>query len=525
MSKRFFPISRLLSRRILVIQTITSFFIAALTIGSSAIIMHKMADAYYISRLYGANESIEKRIGWLIASDHLYHHFNKMDVLLNTHDPIVPKKPKWLSQGPSWPYNIVIDRSGRYLYHPDKKRIKKGNFYEDIKQSEVEPCQEMIEKLPFDNLGKAEVTINGEPSTTLFMQIEGSRLCNAVVVPHYVRQMPAIMSGMMLLVIIALGLGVSYWVSRKTIRNATAPLRLLTRSANEVAKGNFQSPVPEIWRNNEVRLLRDSFVNMQQSLEQYIDQLRIETTNKAAFATELTIARNIQMSMVPSTSPKLLSEHVDLYAVMNPAKDVGGDLYDFFVRDDQLFFCIGDACDKGIPAAMLMTATINLFRAYASEVQTPDGLVSLINNTMSRNNPDTMFVTLFVGILNLKSGLLRYCNAGHNGPLLVNKTTELLPINHHPAVGVFSNIKYKTQEAVIEPQTTILLYTDGLSEATNADSKLFGNDRICNELDHAIQIGQLSPKEVIDNMSQTVNTFVGDAEQSDDITMLAIRLK
>ena len=134
-----------------------------------------------------------------------------------------------------------------------------------------------------------------------------------------------------------------------------------------------------------------------------------------------------------------------------------------------------------------------------------------------------MLVTFFVGILDLSSGLLRYCNAGHEAPILINKTVEPLPVNQILSLGIMEDTPYLTQEIVIEPQTTVLLYTDGLDEATDADEKLFGNDRIIDELNRAIQDGQLSPKAVIDRMTQAVHAFVGDAEQSDDLTMLCLR--
>jgi sigma-B regulation protein RsbU (phosphoserine phosphatase) len=276
-------------------------------------------------------------------------------------------------------------------------------------------------------------------------------------------------------------------VSRFTIRRATIPLRLLTKSADEVAKGNFQTT----------------------------------TAQKAAMESELSIVRNIQLAMAPTEFPE--RDQLNLYASMTPAKAVGGDLYDFFVHDNRLVFCIGDVSGKGVPAALLMTVAKNLFRAYASDGSTPDSIVTRMNNDLSRNNQECMLVTFFVGILDLSSGLLRYCNAGHEAPILINKTVEPLPVNQILPLGIMEDTPYLTQEIVIEPQTTVLLYTDGLDEATDADEKLFGNDRIIDELNRAIQDGQLSPKAVIDRMTQAVHAFVGDAEQSDDLTMLCLR--
>ena len=255
-------------------------------------------------------------------------------------------------------------------------------------------------------------------------------------------------------------------------------------------------------------------------LKQAYDQLEEVTTQKERIESELRIARTIQLSMVPSVFP--IRPDIDIYGCMTPAKTVGGDLYDFFVRDNQLFFCIGDVSGKGVPAALLMTVTKSLFRAFSSNESMPDKIVSRMNDNLSENNKERMFVTLFVGILDLTSGLLRYCNGGHEAPVIIDKEAHLLPINHIFPVGAVPATSYKMQETVIEPQTTILLYTDGLNEALNADKEKFGKERILNETNRAIQAGQLSPKALIEQLTLSVHQFVGDTEQSDDLTMLAI---
>ena len=255
-------------------------------------------------------------------------------------------------------------------------------------------------------------------------------------------------------------------------------------------------------------------------LKKAYDQLEEVTTQKERIESELRIARTIQLSMVPSVFP--IRPDIDIYGCMTPAKTVGGDLYDFFVRGNQLFFCIGDVSGKGVPAALLMTVTKSLFRAFSSNESMPDKIVSRMNDNLSENNKERMFVTLFVGILDLTSGLLRYCNGGHEAPVIIDKEAHLLPINHIFPVGAVPATPYKMQETVIEPQTTILLYTDGLNEALNADKEKFGKERILNEANRAIQAGQLSPKALIEQLTLSVHQFVGDTEQSDDLTMLAI---
>ena len=255
-------------------------------------------------------------------------------------------------------------------------------------------------------------------------------------------------------------------------------------------------------------------------LKKAYDQLEEVTTQKERIESELRIARNIQMSMLPDDFPE--RPDFDIYASIDPAREVGGDLYDFFVRDNQLFFCIGDVSGKGVPGALFMTVTKSLFRAYSSDECMPDRIVSQMNHNLSENNHQHMFVTLFVGVLDLSSGLLRYCNAGHEAPVIIHREVSLLPVNRIFPVGAVRNTSYQTQEVIIEPQTTILLYTDGLNEAFNADKKMFSEKGILEEANRALQSGRLSPKELIEGMAQAVHDFVGDTQQSDDLTMLAI---
>lgn len=255
-------------------------------------------------------------------------------------------------------------------------------------------------------------------------------------------------------------------------------------------------------------------------LKQAYDRLEEVTIQKERIESELRIAHDIQMKMVPNVFPT--RPDIDIYASMIPAKEMCGDLYDFFVRNDQLYFCIGDVTGKGVPAALFMTVTKNLFRAYASNESTPDYIVSQMNHNLTEDNKSHMFVTLFVGILDLTSGLLRYCNAGHEDPIIVNRETRLLPINRIFPVGAVAGTPYQTQAIVMEPQTTIFLYTDGVTEAMTADKKMFGREQIIDEINRAIQAGQVAPKALIERMTAAVQAFVGDTEQSDDLTMLAI---
>ena len=329
----------------------------------------------------------------------------------------------------------------------------------------------------------------------------------------------AIVLGIIILFFMAVGMLAIIFFMRRSIRRATKPLGFLSESAQEVAKGNFGTSLPTFKHNDEVAQLRDSFDTMQQSLKQYVEELKVSTAAKASIESELNVAQSIQMSMLPKTFPAFPErKDIELYAALTPAKGVGGDLYDFFIHDEKLFFCIGDVSGKGVPASLVMAVTRTLFRNISAHTAEPSHIVETMNMNISEGNDNNMFVTLFVGVLDLATGHLCYCNAGHDAPY-VNGT--LLPCNPNLPVGAMPDMTFTEQETMIAPDSTLFLYTDGLTEAENATYELFGMQRITN----VITDFNGSPQELIETMTDAVHQFVGDTEQSDDLTMLAIKFK
>lgn len=239
---------------------------------------------------------------------------------------------------------------------------------------------------------------------------------------------------------------------------------------------------------------------------------------KERMLSELRIGHDIQMSMVPQSFPAFPDrKDLDFAAAMIPAKEVGGDLYDYYIRDEKLFFCIGDVSGKGVPASLVMSVTCTLFRAISSHHASPARIVTSMNNSISRNNKNDMFVTFFLGVLDLASGRLSYCNAGHNPPLLLSGTIR--PLNTVPnlPLGVVSGIEFKEQEVTLHPDDAMFLFTDGVTEAENAEAQQFGDDRMEQVLHTRRPAAQH-----LEAMQAAVKDFVGDAPQSDDLTMLFI---
>ena len=232
---------------------------------------------------------------------------------------------------------------------------------------------------------------------------------------------------------------------------------------------------------------------------------------------ELHIAQQIQQSMLPKVFPPFPERNdIDIYGMLLPAREVGGDLFDFFIRDEKLFFCIGDVSGKGVPSAMVMAQVLSLFRSLMSRGNNPAHIMVSLNEVFCHHNESNMFITFFVGVLDLPTGRLRYCNAGHDRPIIVGQGS--LEANPHLPLGVFDDVKYETQETQLENGTTLFLYTDGLTEAMNKQHEMFRLERVMETL-----VEKESCQALVEHMQETVKTFVQGAEQSDDLTMLAIR--
>ena len=450
-----------------------------------------------------------------LSLDMLHDYLLSKDLKANTEGLI--KVPRKLEGNPrQWVRSVIVDKKGYFISHPDKGRILRDNFYKGIGQKTDTIADRVVSEMMAGKKGSAELVVDGEPSTVFYSPLEKTGWSLVVILPKMRYYIVVFGACILLSLCLLTGLLAVYIICRVTIRRSTRPLQILASSADEVAKGNFYAPLPDIRHQDEIGLLRDSFGNMQHSLRQYIEELKTTTAQKTAIESELSIARDIQNSMIPCDFPHL--EGLEMYGSMTPAKEVGGDLYEFFVRDNYLYFCIGDVAGKGVPAALVMTNTCGAFHLLAESESEPIRIVSRMNDMLSRDNSMTIFVTFFAGVLDLNTGHLRYCNAGHIAPLVDGKP---LPVESNLPIGAMPDWKYTTQEADIAPGSTIFLYTDGLDEAENAECQRFGKKRILEVMQTASQ----QPRPLIERMTQAVGEFVGDTEQSDDLTMLAIQWK
>lgn len=432
-------------------------------------------------------------------------------------------------------HNFIINKEGTYIAHPDNWRVIKENYFQraaETPDSIDDHIGHMMAAGRKGFYGKNNLEpapfkffdLDNSSAYVFYEPIEHTDWSIALAVPSFMVQVISIGSGVIMLLMIGLAMLVTRIVGRFIIKRVTRPINQLAESANEVAKGNFSAPLPKIKHNDEIRLLRDSFEGMQHSLTEYVEELKNTTASKAAIENELKVAHDIQMSMLPKTFPPYPErDDIDIYGMLTPAKDVGGDLFDFYIRDEKLFFCIGDVSGKGVPASLVMAMTRSLFRNISAHTAEPHRIAYTLNQALAEGNESSMFVTAFIGVLDLATGLLRYCNAGHNPPLIIGREVSLVPCQPNVPLGLMTDMEFEPQEIQFEHQMTIFLFTDGLNEAEDDMQVQFGDDRILHHLEASLDKGVIQPAEIVNQMAEAVHAFVDGAQQSDDLTMLAIK--
>ncbi|MBI5820599.1 MAG: SpoIIE family protein phosphatase [Verrucomicrobia bacterium] len=322
----------------------------------------------------------------------------------------------------------------------------------------------------------------------------------------------------------AIGFGLLLAVVFVLSRGVTRPIRTLALQTHEIARGNLDLMVPPLRSRDEVGDLSQSFENMRLALKEYVANLASTSAAKERIESELKIARTIQRSFLPKRFPPFPDRtEFDIYATLQAAKEVGGDLYDFFLLDEnRLFFSIGDVSGKGVPAALFMAVAKTLMKGVAEQKLTPSQVLTKVNHELYVDNEQMLFVTVFCGILDLRTGELQFTNAGHPPPLLVRQSSGVswLDLPKGVLLGVTEKPEYETWSITLGPQDKLFIYTDGVTEARSATGDFFGDDRLRVLVE---KLAGSSPKELVEGVVAEAQNHTGKAPQWDDITALCIR--
>ena len=305
------------------------------------------------------------------------------------------------------------------------------------------------------------------------------------------------------------------------------PLNTITRRISQLREGNLEFKMEDAYRTgDEVEELAQSFASISHKTVEYLDTVKRVTAEKERIGTELSLATQIQAAMLPHIVPAFPDrKDFDILGSMDPAREVGGDFYDYFLVDpDHLCMVIADVSGKGVPAALFMMASKIILQSVAMMGNTPEQILTRANEAICSNNDAQMFVTVWLGILELSTGKLTAANAGHEYPVLMHPDGmfELFKDRHGFVIGGMEGVRYREYELQLEPGAKLFVYTDGVPEASDADQELFGTERMVDAL-NAGRDG--TPQEILKTVRQAVDGFVKDAEQFDDLTMMCLEYK
>lgn len=439
---------------------------------------------------------------------------------------------RWLSETISavkpYPhsYSFMIGRGGTFFVHPDPEKLLYQSIFTETMEQDNPERMALGKAMVSGEEGMRMLTLNGELCYVFYQPLGETGFSAAIVCPErdifygYNRLRNVV------ILIFILGMLIMHIILSTVFRREIAPMRSLAEQAETIADGNFDEVLLDTGRKDEIGRLVHSFSEMQRSLVKYIEEIKNTSAEKASIERELYVARDIQMSMVPRIFPPFPErEDIDLFASMTPAKEVGGDLYDFFVENECLYFCIGDVSGKGVPASLFMAVTRNLFRVIAQQGNSPEEIAKSINHALSAENDQGMFVTMFIGKANLKTGELTYCNCGHNPPVVCEpgKEARFLPMQYvNLALGTWDGFEFQGERIPDIREWKILLYTDGLNEAENPQYELFGNDRLIQLMNG---VSQLDAEGIIQMLQEEVERHRSGASPNDDLTLLSLTVK
>jgi sigma-B regulation protein RsbU (phosphoserine phosphatase) len=423
-------------------------------------------------------------------------------------------------------FAFLLSRHGTFITHPDKNLVMNQTIFSLAEERGSKELRELGRRMLS---GEAAFT----PVGTLLSPKDSYMFCDGlryggwtlgVVFPRDEMLADVMRLSKSMIAIGAVGFVLLVLITVGIARRITRPLCKLSASAREIASGNLDLTLPDIPANDEVGDLAESFRFMKSSLKEFIRDLTSTTAAKERIESELRIAREIQMGILPKLFPAFPDRReFEVFASIEPAKEVGGDLYDFFFVDETHFcFLVGDVSGKGVPAAFFMAVTKTLLKVVSERGLDPGDILTRVNADLSSENESCMFVTLFLAVMDIETGETRYANAGHNPPLFLpcGGGPEWIPPFGEPVAGIMEEMRYSTKTMTLKPGDLLFIYTDGVTEAMNPDGELFGEDRLMGLL--AAEKEPFAPK-LVKDVGEAIRVFARGAEQSDDITMLAMQ--
>jgi len=418
-------------------------------------------------------------------------------------------------------YTILMAKEGTYLVHPIAEYIYNEDIFSIALQNESDELLELGMKVTSGESGIMRFSYERSYVFAMYGPLRNG--WSAVLLcPASEFYQDSLVIFIVLFLISVFGILALYIGTDRVIGKSLLPVMEITYKASIMAKGNFDVDIQEVNSKDETKRLRNSLSYLQASIKKYIDELGKTITANEKYASELSIASRIQDSMLPKVF--IDREGLDIFATLSPAKVVGGDLYDFYVKDGKLYFAIGDVSGKGVPAALFMAITRAAHRFISGLGISAEQVAYHINNSFADGNDTGMFVTLFIGNIDLKTGRMEYCNAGHNPIIVISPDGKagFLHAKTNMAAGLFENVPYEGEALQLEKGSRLVLYTDGISEAESRSQELYGEERL---LAYSNGVPQgICSREFTEGLIADVRRFTDGNEQNDDITVLTITL-
>ncbi len=433
-------------------------------------------------------------------------------------------------------FTSIIGDKGMFIACPNKDLVARPDYtlFHYAKEHNSSDFYQLAEKVTNDESGilALKSIISGEHAEVIYTPLPSTGWSLVLFIPRDEFFAELLEQTFVIVILALLGIvGIVIVVSSISYK-ATRHLRELSKNTKEIAQGNLDSVLPEVKYRDEIGELATSFDNMRISLKEYIANLTEVTAQQERLESELKIAKNIQASFLPkefvaitaSETASNKSHTIALCASLFPARAVGGDLYDFFYLDENhLFISVGDVSGKGIPAALFMAVTQTLIKSIAKQEKDPASILYAVNNSLAKENDVCMFVTLFCGILHVHSYEFIYTNAGHENPILSRhgEVIKALELPKGLALGIMEGAKYINKSIQLKSCDTILLYTDGVTDAVSAHHEKFGVKNLYNTME---SLQECSVEDMIKNIQNAVKKHEQGVEQFDDITLLGLRM-
>lgn len=421
-------------------------------------------------------------------------------------------------------FNVLLGRNARILIHPLMDLTNTESLYTLAEQYDKPGYAKIADDLQEGKRGMySGNSSSGKRAYIFYRPVDNTGWSVGLVCPHANVYKSVTSHALVLLFLSIVVLALLFFIVRAIVRKVTHPISEFADTARKLATGDFSAPLPQIHSHDEMEDLQNAFSSMQSSLHTYMEQLKTDTAEHQRIASDLATASRIQLDMLPHSASQLAGcDHMDICATLHPAKDVGGDLYDYYSNGKQLYVAIGDVSGKGIPAALFMAMVRSVIRSLMTSGGTPSEILRTANSTAYEGNTSSMFVTLFLASIDLATGMMTYCNAGHNAPIVVTAEGDVseIPVDTNLPIGIMSDFDFVDQQFQLRNEMLMLLYTDGVSESESPNNELYGIPRLMESLRFSKDLR--SPL-VISHLMEDIRRHANGKAQSDDIAMVALR--